>query len=457
MTKILAGKRVLGIVLLLGASVQADPLVYESMDYAAGDGVLHGKTGDAGFSGARVLNPSASGRIVSPGIAYTDGAGLALRTLGNRFETRAGYNDVGFAPLDVSPWSAANKDGGKLNTAGAEIWFSVLMKTVNNQYNHFHLYFSDAQPGWNNGPGYFAVGRTTGSNAKWEIRGDNDDGDSDQLATSTVSAAHETFILGRLKTDGTTGDTTMDVWFNHLLGAAPGAPGTGDLSITVPANDDGSATQINRLGYLHQKWESPNLLDEIRMGESYDAVTPLDSSECDMLTFEWDGNIGDIDGTNVALDVSFGTDVTTLDPTFTISARATANPVSGTVRDFSTPQTYTITAEDGTTTKDYTVTVTVLSAMPTLSGAHIVSSGPTSAVAEVTLSVMDATAMWLYWGDTDEGESFAWDHTNALGARLVADSPVSGDLTNLAADSTYYYIFHATNSGSDASDWSDLN
>ncbi len=457
MTKILAGKRVLGIVLLLGASVQADPLVYESMDYAAGDGVLHGKTGDAGFSGARVLNPSASGRIVSPGIAYTDGAGLALGTLGNRFETRAGYNDVGFAPLDVSPWSAANKDGGKLNTAGAEIWFSVLMKTVNNQYNHFHLYFSDAQPGWNNGPGYFAVGRTTGSNAKWEIRGDNDDGDSDQLATSTVSAAHETFILGRLKTDGTTGDTTMDVWFNHLLGAAPGAPGTGDLSITVPANDDGSATQINRLGYLHQKWESPNLLDEIRMGESYDAVTPLDSSECDMLTFEWDGNIGDIDGTNVALDVSFGTDVTTLDPTFTISARATANPVSGTVRDFSTPQTYTITAEDGTTTKDYTVTVTVLSAMPTLSGAHIVSSGPTSAVAEVTLSVMDATAMWLYWGDTDEGESFAWDHTNALGARLVADSPVSGDLTNLAADSTYYYIFHATNSGSDASDWSDLN
>ncbi len=66
----------------------------------------------------------------------------------------------------------------------------------------------------------------------------------------------------------------MDVWLNPLLNNE-GSLGAGDISITVDANNDGSATQINRLGYLHQKWESPNLMDEIRMGESYADVTPI--------------------------------------------------------------------------------------------------------------------------------------------------------------------------------------
>ena len=30
--------------------------------------------------------------------------------------------------------------------------------------------------------------------------------------------------------------------------------------------------QFDTLGYRHQKWESPNLLDEIRMGETFNSV-----------------------------------------------------------------------------------------------------------------------------------------------------------------------------------------
>ena len=52
-----------------------------------------------------------------------------------------------------------------------------------------------------------------------------------------------------------------------------------------------------------------------------------------------------------------GIAVTNLAPTFTVSPQASGNPASGTSRDFTTPQTYTITAQDGTT-KVYTVTVT---------------------------------------------------------------------------------------------------
>ena len=67
---------------------------------------------------------------------------------------------------------------------------------------------------------------------------------------------------------------------------------------------------------------------------------------------------GNISGTNITLTVPFGTVVTSLAPTYTVSDFATGNPVSGTSRDFTTPQTYTVTAQD-TSTQDYLVTVSI--------------------------------------------------------------------------------------------------
>ena len=69
-------------------------------------------------------------------------------------------------------------------------------------------------------------------------------------------------------------------------------------------------------------------------------------------------------GTNISLTVPFATNVTALAPTYTISPLATAAPASGISRNFTSPQTYTVTAEDGST-QVYTVTVTVSSALPT--------------------------------------------------------------------------------------------
>jgi hypothetical protein len=64
-----------------------------------------------------------------------------------------------------------------------------------------------------------------------------------------------------------------------------------------------------------------------------------------------------VDGTNLQLSVPVGTDITNLDPTFEISPGATCVPPSGTTRDFSTPQTYTVTSDDESTTTVYTVSV----------------------------------------------------------------------------------------------------
>ena len=65
-----------------------------------------------------------------------------------------------------------------------------------------------------------------------------------------------------------------------------------------------------------------------------------------------------IENDKVMLVVKFGTNVTELAPEFKLTPGATIQPPSGTVRDFSSPQKYVVTSQDGEWSKLYTVTVT---------------------------------------------------------------------------------------------------
>lgn len=80
------------------------------------------------------------------------------------------------------------------------------------------------------------------------------------------------------------------------------------------------------------------------------------STAKDLLTFEVPKASVVISGTAVDVFVPPATDVTALAPTLTVSPLATAAPASGTNRDFSKPQKYTVTAQDGSS-RTYTVTV----------------------------------------------------------------------------------------------------
>ena len=82
-----------------------------------------------------------------------------------------------------------------------------------------------------------------------------------------------------------------------------------------------------------------------------------------MLTFDFGiYGPGVISGTNIAVTVPFGTNVTALDPTYTTSFGATGSPVSGSVRNFTSPQTYTLTS--GINSEAYLVTVTIAANVP---------------------------------------------------------------------------------------------
>lgn len=95
-------------------------------------------------------------------------------------------------------------------------------------------------------------------------------------------------------------------------------------------------------------------------------TTGLPENQADILAFGLPGAPAVITGTNIAWTVPAGTNLTSLAPTFTLSFAAVATPVSGTTRNFTTPQTYSINSGDGTIlNKIYTVTVS-LGSVPTI-------------------------------------------------------------------------------------------
>lgn len=82
-------------------------------------------------------------------------------------------------------------------------------------------------------------------------------------------------------------------------------------------------------------------------------------SEANITKFVVAGVEATISDTSITAEVPHDTDVTKLKPTITISKDATVSPKSGVQKDFTDPVSYVVTAEDGTTTKTYTVTITV--------------------------------------------------------------------------------------------------
>ena len=111
----------------------------------------------------------------------------------------------------------------------------------------------------------------------------------------------------------------------------------------------------------------------------------------------------------VAWTVPFGTSLTSLAPAYTVSALAAGSPASGTTLSFATPQTYTITAQDGST-KVYTVTASVDSNAP--------------AAINATLTALEDTATALAaanFGHTDP-------NSVALEAVQITSLPAKGTL-----------------------------
>ena len=133
---------------------------------------------------------------------------------------------------------------------------------------------------------------------------------------------------------------------------------------------------------------------EVASRNAADIVPFVVSSEKDIVTFvlaEQTGNAV-INSTNktVDIEVAEGTVLTALTPTITVSDFATIDPASGVAQDFTSPVTYTVTAEDATT-EDWTVTVSLETGIDQLFDNNLFEVYPNPSQGRFTLKLVAET------------------------------------------------------------------
>ncbi len=179
-------------------------------------------------------------------------------------------------------------------------------------------------------------------------------------------------------------------------------------------------------------------------------VSPPKSSEKAITAFGFPALSvnGTVNGTNIAVTVPIGTDVTALVANFTASAKATVKvgdvaQVSGeTANNFSSPVVYKVTAESGITA-EYTITVTVTQpAQITALDLTSLIVKPVKGAAPVTTAIDAAqyTSGAISWFEADGTTAVVGNFAAAkvYVAKLTLTAKVGYTLTGVAANSFTY-------------------
>ena len=159
--------------------------------------------------------------------------------------------------------------------------------------------------------------------------------------------------------------------------------------------------------------------------QTYTVTVTVTQPPKDILTFGLPGNAAVINGTNITLTVPYGTNVTSLAPTYTVSAGASCVPASGSTQNFTSPVHYIVTSAAPASTKDYTVTVVVT---PASSAKEILTFGPGASV--------NSGAGTIVWTVPFGTNVTALSPTYTVSA-LATGSPVSGTARNFTTPQTY--------------------
>ena len=144
--------------------------------------------------------------------------------------------------------------------------------------------------------------------------------------------------------------------YNVMRSLANGGPYTTLGSSSAASYSDLTAT--NGTTYFYRV-SAVNGVGESANSSIVSATPSVPLPAKDILSFVFPGLPAvDISGANITVTVPYATPITALAPTYTVSSGASGNPVSGTARDFTSPQSYTITGSDSTT-QTYTVAISM--------------------------------------------------------------------------------------------------
>lgn len=197
------------------------------------------------------------------------------------------------------------------------------------------------------------------SNSCFTLRGvDNDDGPGSTVAVNQNPAQWHHFAAVWDQATGVRSlyvDGVLSIDVNNTIGQvmalAPGA----HLALGARQLADNVTFDSYFNGLLYDVRIYKQKLFAAQVQTVMTTPTTPQTPEAKIRNFGLPGNISVISGTSIAWKIPLGTSLTALAPTFTLSAGATCSPVSGTTRNFSTPQTYTVTGSDSSVSV-YTVT-----------------------------------------------------------------------------------------------------
>ena len=161
-------------------------------------------------------------------------------------------------------------------------------------------------------------------------------------------------------------------------------------------------------------------------GNGFKVLLDKPYPEKDITGFTILGVSGTIGANSISLTVPYGTDVTSLTPTVTITG-ASVSPGSGVSQNFTNPVTYTVTASDGST-KAYTVTVNVaLNSAKDITGFSILGVSGTIGANSITLTVPYGTnvtsltpAVTITGASVSPGSGVSQDFTNPVTYTVTA-------------------------------------
>ncbi|MFA7216026.1 MAG: InlB B-repeat-containing protein, partial [Bacillota bacterium] len=184
---------------------------------------------------------------------------------------------------------------------------------------------------------------------------------TDLSTTERVVAAGDSVTLTVAASVSDGGTVTYQWYSNDTNSAEDAEPITGETTNTYTFN--ATATPNDTTCYFCTATNSCSSATASANSNIQPVRTKNNVATIDAFDFTSPVAVGTVDSTadTVAISTPAGTDVTGLTPAIVLTdSNASVSPSSGTAQDFSSPVTYTVTAEDGTTTRTYTVTVTVL-------------------------------------------------------------------------------------------------
>ncbi|MCB0494783.1 MAG: BspA family leucine-rich repeat surface protein [Cyclobacteriaceae bacterium] len=162
-----------------------------------------------------------------------------------------------------------------------------------------------------------------------------------------------------------TSNTALEKIFanDNLLETLNVANGNNGVVTTFDASGNFNLTciTVDDVAYAQTNWT------DIDAGANFSTDCSNVENDITAFSFAEQSSAASIDALTHSIDVevTFGTDLSSLVPTFVVSSGATADPASGVAQDFRSAFTYTITAENPTAIQEWTVNLTEENVAPT--------------------------------------------------------------------------------------------